>query len=193
MSQTALAATDNNLDSLESERLERHDYWEAYLKEWTDKNTVRANLIELSNPFSAITALMLMEKGESRSSIAKKLGWNWITASKFEERHTLTIQENRKSFSRRFAMTVSSGLDVLNRKFQQLMEDDEALTKADVKGIAIAVGVMTDKGAMMDGMATQYVEHRKAEANVGDAFDFIMKAKERAAQKQITIEAEVIQ
>lgn len=72
------------------------------------------------------------------------------------------------------------------------MEDDDALAKADVKGIALAVGIMTDKGAMMDGMATQFVEHRKAEANVGDAFDFIMKAKERAAQKQITVEAEIV-
>jgi len=182
-------------EELSTETLEemtaRHDYWEAYLKEWV-KTCPRANLAEISSPFSCISALMLLEKGESRSSIQKQLRWNWNTLANFEERHTQTIQENRRRFSRRFAMTASAGLDVLYKKFHQLLEDPEALSKADVKGIAIAVGVMADKGAQMDGMASQVIEHRKSGADMNDVLAMIEAAKERVSKKNPVIEAEVI-
>jgi len=181
-------------DEAITEMTDRHDYWEAYLKDWLVKNPgiARSNALELVKPFEAISALMLLEKGETRKSIREKFGWNHTTICNFESRHSLTIQDNRRHFSRKFAMTVEAGLEVLHKKFHMLLDDEDELKKTDVKSVAIAVGIMTDKGAMMDGMASQIIEHRKADADVGDAYAFIMAAKERAAQKQTVIEAEVI-
>ncbi len=186
--------SDKITDEALAEMTDRHDYWEKYLVRWkADNPTIaRSNALETLKPFEAIAALMLLEKGETRKSIRQKFGWNHYTVVNFEARHTLTIQENRRHFSRKFAMTVEAGLEVLHKKFHMLLEDDDALSKADVKSVAIAVGIMTDKGAQMDGMASQIVEHRNADANVGDAFEFIKAAKERAAQKAIEVEAEII-
>lgn len=169
----------------------RHDYWSAYLTEWMKKNPTRGNGIENVVPHKAITAFMMLEEGATRKSIESKLGWNYTTCRNFEIRHFLTIQENKKKFSRAFAHATHEGLEVAAMKWEQLKNDPEALAKTSPKDIAIAVGIFTDKGAMMDGMATQTIEVRRG-VSVGDAQSMIEAARQRIAAKSQVLEAEVV-
>ena len=170
---------------------ERHDFWMKRVEERAAVPGASKNMLEINQPHIAIKALMMLEERIAARDIMKELGCNWQIVNALRVRHSDTIQERRKEFSRNFASVAYQGMEAMAKKFDRMMEDDDLLDKASLKDIAIATGIATDKGMALDGMATVTIEHRRG-PSIDDAAKMIAEARARIAASSTTLEAEIV-
>jgi len=76
---------------------------------------------------------------------------------------------------------------VLEEKMQRLQADPDKLDDEKLKDIALAIGIVTDKAANLNGMATSVVEHRS-----GPSIEDAMKFREEVRQRVQMAKGKVI-
>jgi len=173
------------------------EYWREQVKQYAaarlTENPNAKQALELCRPKEAAEALYLLAcTSMTKRAISDELGIDRRELWRLEGHHG-TLEMRREGLARRM-MNLSKGLaSLMERKLDQLEEDPEALAATPLKDIAISMGIVTDKGSALAGMATSRVEHVVG-VTLDDAMSMIADAKRKAAEKiaENAIEAEVI-
>lgn len=149
--------------------------------------------LEIREPGLAAEALYLLaHTGMTKKAIAAHVGvypqeiWRL-------ERHHGTFELRRAGLAARMT-NLSNGLArLLERKVDQIEDDDEQLSKTALKDIALSMGIVTDKAAALSNQPTVVIEHRSG-PTIEDVMIEIQAARDRVAAKLKvqTIEAEVV-
>lgn len=163
--------------------------------EWMNEVMARAselgsNSIEHRKPAMAAKALWLLARGTPILHIYQQTGIDRQAIRNLSWRHKDTLETKRKDFSRKYAMAAEATTDLLMQKLEMLEDDREQLAAISPDKLAVTIGIMTDKAAMLSGMAGQVIEVRRG-ASIDDAMKAITEARERIAKGR-TIEAEVL-
>jgi hypothetical protein len=182
---------DPNGEISEAENKARHDYWFERVAKIAENPPNGHPLMEKDNPLKAVTALMMLEQYASFKEVREKVGVFPAGLLRLKARHSESLQERRKEFSRRFASLAEMGTDALAMKFDSIISDPEELKNTSLKDIALATAIVTDKGSHMDGMPTVTIEHRKG-SSIDDALKLREEARKRLADSAITVDAEII-
>ncbi len=175
----------------ENYRQERSDFWMKRVEEVESTYSARQNTMERVRPHMVVRILMMIESGSGRREISKECQVNSRAIARIRERYHETIQESRKEFSRKFANATTLAVEAFTERMHNILDDEDELKKVNPKDLAIAVGVFTDKGLLMDGEATSIHEVRKGNS-MEDAAAMIEEAKNRIARKSITVEAQIV-
>lgn len=173
------------------ERDQRHDFWFSLVTEAAANAPPNTHYIERTKPSKAIEILMMLEEQASNREIIAKCKTNYNVIGSIRMRFAKPLTERRKEFSKRFATVVEMATDLITKKMMMLDDDDDMLAATSLKDLALTAAIATDKGALMDGMATQTIEVRRG-ASIGDASKMIEEARARIAAKTTTIEAEIV-
>lgn len=162
---------------------------EFFLKIQERAKTMSPCAVENCKPHLAAKALWMLSQGVPRHKIRKVTGLCAESIQRMGWTHEETIESKRKDFAARYAMAANEFTDVLFRKAEMMMDDDEQIAAISPDRIATTIGILTDKAMTLNGMATNIVETRKG-ASIKDAAELIKRAREKAAGK--IVEAEVI-
>lgn len=139
--------------------------------------------IEVVDPGAACLALEMLSFDAPYSEIEERTGIRPSLISKLKARHLGAIESRRRQAADEFEHLADGYREVLRKKVDGLLRDDEALKKASAKDLAIATGIMNDHAMKARGEATSVVEHR-SRASLED-----VRAAIEAAQKRVRGEA----
>lgn len=176
---------------LSPEHAARYDFWQKEVEKMAASGDHQNHILEVTKPYKAISILMMLEEGRPMSEITTKFHTNNNAIINIRTRHTESMKERRRHFSKLYSLGAESLAYLLIKKADRLAHDDAALDATPIKELALGVGIMTDKAAMLDGMATQHIEIRRG-ASLGDASKMIEDARARLAAKTVTVDAEII-
>lgn len=156
-------------------------------EDWMNEVRLRAaespkSCIEKTDPQGAARALWMLAQGCPSKDIVAATGFDRATVRDLGWRHNDTLETKRKKFSRRYAQVAEEFTNILFTKADRLADNPELLDAISPDKLAVTVGIMTDKAAMLSGMAGVVIEHRKG-ASIDDAAMAIAAAKARVAEK----------
>lgn len=172
----------------------RHDFWHQKVMDSLDiPGLINTQALERCKPHKAVQILMMLEECASVNEIVRQVGTNHNVIYRIRARHSASMADRRKEFSRRFATLAEMSSDLLAKKLMRLDDDDEKLDGTPLKDIALTMAIVTDKAAQADGMPSVVIEHRRG-ASIEDAAKRIAEARARIADKARgeAVEAEII-
>ena len=128
-------------------------------EDWMNEVRIRAaecgskNWVERIKPQIAARALWMLAQGCHYLEIREATGLDRATVKNLEWRHTDTLESKRKQFSRRYAQVAEEFTSILFTKAERLADNPALLDAISPDKLALTVGIMTDKAAMLSGMA----------------------------------------
>lgn len=162
--------------------------------EWLSIHPTAKRRTEIREPEKAALALYLLDTtsmGQMKVAAAVGLSNREIGTLLF---HRPELWEKRRPrLAMDLAATTEELLDVMGEKIARIKESQVELDSTPLKDIALSVGILSDKAATFNGMATAVVEHRSG-PSIADARQAIEEARAKAASlmKAASLEAEVI-
>lgn len=164
------------------EQTERHAV--QVVAESLDKSQCGPQSIEKRDPDRAIKILYMLAQRTPIAEIATTCGVCENTIRSIKERQN----EALKFLNDRARLNTATVADMLVNatalKAQKLLEDPDHLNKTNIKDIALATGIMTDKAAVHQGRPTNITENRGSE-NREKLMELIKQAKERMAKAKV--------
>lgn len=149
---------------------------------------------EIREPEKAARAVYLLSESDlKQDEIADEVGLAPKELNGLIYHRPEIWEKRRPRVAAKLAGAAEQLADAMDQKMQTLLGDPEELAKTSVKDLALALGIVSDKAAAFNGMATAVVEHR----NVGKIEEYeALKAEAQlrlALQKSQAIEAEIIE
>ena len=146
-------------------------------------NTRGSQAIEVKKPKECCLALEMLSFGEHYRAVSEATGLAVSTLSDLKLRHQGAIELRRLRAADESESIADTYREVLRRKADRLLEDDEALDKLNPKDAALTYGILTDKTGQARGEATSVVEHRKG-VSLDDYKAAIAEARENMKLKR---------
>jgi len=152
---------------------------------------------EFKEPEKAAEALHLLAQGAmTQKAICTKLGIYGTTLSKLARYHAGSLAEafehTRKDLAARYLNLAARTAGLMEKKIDNLEDDEEALAAVPIKDLAITIGIIHDKGMAAAGAATTVIEHRTSSSM--EEYEALRNAARERLQKQsITVEAHVLE
>lgn len=109
-------------------------------------------------------ARALLSSGVGVNEVARRLGMSSAGVSglkkQFEKDKSFEQlrAKKQKEFIDRAWEAASKGMDLINRRIDQIASSDEKVAATDMREISTAVGTMIDKARLASGEATQIVD-----------------------------------
>lgn len=162
--------------------------------EWLAIHPNAKRRTEIREPEKAARALYLLDTTDmGQNRIAEEVGLAKREIGSLLFHRPEIWEKRRPRLAASLAATSEELVDLMGDKIAQLKADDEALAQTPIKDLALSIGIVADKAATFNGMATAVIEHR-AGPSIDDARKAIEEARARIASKTKSgaLEAEVI-
>ena len=138
--------------------------------------TSRAKRLEYRDPDKACQVIAFLCKGVPHRSIIKSCGVNSKTIQRMQEDHAEVIASTKHSRAVQATRLQLKAADALEKKLEDVLNDDEVRAKTTVKDLAMGYGIAFDKKAAADGTATVIQHEHKG--TLEDARAAIEQAKQ---------------
>lgn len=148
---------------------------------------------EIREPEKCAQALYLLAETDTKHYlIAEKVGLTEREVGQLTYRRPELWEKRRPELAQKMAAASEQLLDVLEEKMQRLQADPDKLDDEKLKDIALAIGIVTDKAANLNGMATVKVEH--VHSNRMEEYEAMREAAKKRLEdkKSGALEAEII-
>ena len=171
---------------------DRLQYWRDDVakrsEEWLRQYPNAKRRPEIREPEKCAQALYLLAETDTKHYlIAEKVGLTEREVGQLTYRRPELWEKRRPELAQKMAAASEQLLDVLEEKMQRLQADPDKLDDEKLKDIALAIGIVTDKAANLNGMATSVVEHRS-----GPSIEDAMKFREEVRQRVQMAKGKVI-
>lgn len=158
--------------------------------EWLSIHPNAKRRTEIREPEAAAHALYLLnESNLGQDTVAQVTGLAKSEIGRLLFHRPEIWEKRRPRLAAALAATSEQLVDLMTDKIALLKDNDEALAEVPLKDLALSIGIVADKAATFNGMATAVVEHRSG-PSIDDARKAIEEARARVAGK--VMEAEVI-
>lgn len=146
-----------------------------------------ANALERTDPGKAAVALDMVAEGCTYREIKDKLGLSLNTLTSLTMRHQQSLDVRRKELAHHNQEMLEMNRQVAKMKYAQLADDPEALSKVNVKDLAISHGIYQDKEMAARGEAKQVIEVRTGRPSLADAQRIIEDAKAKLRSESVEV------
>ena len=142
--------------------------------------------LEAREPAKAMLCLELLADGSTWQQVADETGWSFTQIGAVKARHEVAIEVRKKQLAADgFEMAEGIRL-LLKQKMAMLADNPDALSKVNVKDLALSYGIAVDKGMLALGENKMVIEHKAGKPSLEDAMKAIEDA--RAALQKEAIE-----
>lgn len=162
--------------------------------DWLSMHPNAKRRTEIRAPEKAAHALYLLNETDiPKYKIETIVGLPGVDLGRLMFHRPEIWEKRRPRLAAELAGTAEQLVDLMQDKIASLKADPSKLDEEGLKDIALSIGIVTDKAATFNGMATAVVEHRSG-PSIDDARQAIEDAKARAAAKlkSFSQEAEII-
>jgi hypothetical protein len=139
--------------------------------------------LEAREPAKAMLCLELLADGSTWQQVADETGWSFTQIGAVKARHEVAIEVRKKQLAADgFEMAEGIRL-LLKQKMAMLADNPDALSKVNVKDLALSYGIAVDKGMQALGENKMVIEHKAGKPSLEDAMKAIEDAR-AALQKE---------
>lgn len=139
--------------------------------------------LEAREPAKAMLCLELLADGSTWQQVADETGWSFTQIGAVKARHEVAIEVRKKQLAADgFEMAEGIRL-LLKQKMAMLADNPDALSKVNVKDLALSYGIAVDKGMLALGENKMVIEHKAGKPSLEDAMKAIEDAR-AALQKE---------
>jgi hypothetical protein len=139
--------------------------------------------LEAREPAKAMLCLELLADGSTWHKVADETGWSFTQIGAVKARHEVAIEVRKKQLAADgFEMAEGFRL-LLKQKMAMLADNPDALSKVNVKDLALSYGIAVDKGMLALGENKMVIEHKAGKPSLEDAMKAIEDAR-AALQKE---------
>jgi len=135
----------------------------------------RAGKMELADPEKACRVIALLCRGIPDRTIMKETGVNTHPLDRLKRDHADVILATKHSRAVQATRLQLKAATALERKLEDVLEDDEVRAKTTVKDLAMGYGIATDKQRAIHGEGTVVTHEHKV--TLEDARAAIEEAK----------------
>jgi len=141
--------------------------------------------LEAREPAKAMLCLELLADGSTWQQVADETGWSFTQIGAVKARHEVAIEVRKKQLAAD-GFEMAEGIRLLmKQKMAMLADNPDALSKVNVKDLALSYGIAVDKGMLALGENKMVIEHKAGKPSLEDAMKAIEDA--RAALQKETI------
>jgi hypothetical protein len=139
--------------------------------------------LEAREPAKAMLCLELLADGSTWHQVSDETGWSFTQIGAVKARHEVAIEVRKKQLAADgFEMAEGFRL-LLKQKMAMLADNPDALSKVNVKDLALSYGIAVDKGMLALGENKMVIEHKAGKPSLEDAMKAIEDAR-AALQKE---------
>jgi hypothetical protein len=143
--------------------------------------------LEAREPAKAMLCLELLADGSTWQQVADETGWSFTQIGAVKARHEVAIEVRKKQLAADgFEMAEGIRL-LLKQKMAMLADNPDALSKVNVKDLALSYGIAVDKGMLALGENKMVIEHKAGKPSLEDAMKAIEDARAALQKEAINV------
>jgi hypothetical protein len=147
--------------------------------------TTRSARMENLDPEKAARAIALLCRGIPARTIMEQVGATKKTLMRLRKDHSEVIERTKHYRAVQATRLQLKAADALEKKLEDVLEDDEVRAKTSVKDLAMGYGIATDKQRIIHGEGTVVTHEHKV--TLEDARAAIEEAKKEVGKEVIDV------
>ena len=141
------------------------------------------SILEAKDPARASAILAAVCRGVPERTIIREIGTSFDTVRALKRRHHEIVTATRVHRSLKATQIQLKAADALEKKLEDVLDDDELRAKTSVKDLALGYGIATDKQRVIQGESAVHVTHEH-KVSLDDARKAIEDARAEVSSKE---------
>tara|TARA_R110002020_G_scaffold19754_1_gene67892 strand:- start:232 stop:765 length:534 start_codon:yes stop_codon:yes gene_type:complete len=151
----------------------------------TQMGADRSRRLEVRDPERACQIIAMLCRGIPHRTIIAETGVNVKALNRLSRDHSEVVQRTKTHRAIQATRLQLKAADALEKKLEDVLEDDEVRAKTSVKDLAMGYGIATDKQRVIHGEGTVVTHEHKV--TLEDARAAIEEAKKEVSQEVIDV------
>lgn len=152
---------------------------------WVAKNSRRSQKLELADPERACRIVAMLCRGLPERVICEETGVAKSPLDRLRREHSDVIERTKMHRAIQATRLQLKAAEALEKKLDDVLDDDEVRAKTSVKDLAMGYGIATDKQRIIHGEGTVVTHEHKV--TLEDARAAIEEAKKEVGKEVIDV------